>query len=440
MDKVLVIGSGGREHALGWKLAQSKDVFEVIFAPGNGGTGSIGKNFSVNPNDFESIERLVLEEEINLTVVGPELPLVNGIVDYFHNHGLVNEGHHIFGPSREAAKLEGSKSWAKTFMLENGIPTAEARTFCDAEDAKTHLRRHYNSRPVVVKADGLAEGKGVKVCRDHEEGIAAIDQMMIDKRFGKAGDTVLIEEFLEGEELSVLGLSDGKTVRMMLPAQDHKRALDYDEGENTGGMGAYAPVPFVTGGLLSRIYKEIMVPTIDGMAERGTPYVGCLYAGLMMTKDGPKVIEYNCRFGDPETQPLMMILDDDLHGLMMACAQGTLGEIKGIKFKDGYSCCVVMASKGYPGRYEKGHVIEGLERLEIDTLERSDLVVFHAGTKFDEGRIKTNGGRVLGITTLGHTLGTATGKAYGGINCISWGNPDGSDIHFRTDIGKKGLR
>lgn len=423
--KVLVTGSGGREHALVWKLGQNPDV-EAICAPGNAGTDFEGRNVPIKVGDFEGIAGFVRDEGVGLTVVGPEDPLVNGIVDYFHDKGLVEEGHLIFGPNKDAAMLEGSKAFAKEFMKQYGIPTADFSTFTDASDAKDYLNDH--GAPIVVKASGLAAGKGAIVCKTLEDAISAVDRIMVKKDFGDAGNTVVIEDFMEGEEASILALTDGKTVLSLASSQDHKPVYDNDEGSNTGGMGAYAPASIVTPEVMQRVNDEILVPTVYHMSERGTPFVGCLYAGLMIKDGQPRVVEFNIRFGDPEAQPVLSLLNNDLYSLLKACVTGDLDQHE-ISNKEGASCCVVLASQGYPGPYDKNLPIHGLEEAD----KMTGVKVFHAGTSFDNGLIIATGGRVLDVNAYSKMgIADARRMAYGGVGKITV--PGG--FHFRTDIAR----
>jgi len=423
--KVLVIGSGGREHALAWKLARSPKVSEVITAPGNPGTAKVGRNAEISSEDLEGLLEFATDEKIDLTVVGPEAPLVAGIVDRFHEKMLP-----IFGPVQAAARLEGSKDFAKSFMAEYGIPTARSQTFDNFEDAKRHVESE--GVPIVIKADGLAAGKGVTVARDMESAIRSLRECFQDKVFGEAGNRVVIEECLVGEEASVLAICDGETFVSLPPSQDHKPAFDDDQGPNTGGMGAYAPAPVMTPELIRRVDEEILSPAIRGMKDRGTPYVGVLYAGLMITEEGPKVIEFNCRLGDPETQAVLPLVESDLFELLALAAGERLSQHAGLEVSNRPAVCVVMASGGYPGSYEKGKEILGLDTLEDD----SEIDVFHAGTKSDgSGKTVTAGGRVLGIVGRGDTVEKAIDKAYEGIRQVSF-----EGAHFRKDIGRKALR
>ena len=419
--RVLVIGGGGREHALVWKISQSPKVTEVFCAPGNAGTATIANNVPIAADQIDQLLEFAQENEIGLTVVGPEQPLVMGIVDRFQEKGL-----RIFGPSARAAELEGSKAFSKNIMEKYSLPTAEYEIFTSHEKARRYFDKE--TGPIVVKASGLAAGKGVILCRNAEEGLKAVDTIMKDKSFGSAGDEVVIEEFLEGPEVSVLAFSDGNTVLLMDSAQDHKAALDGDRGPNTGGMGAYSPAPVFTDVMRQKVRDKIMFPLIRAMKAEGRSYQGILYAGLMLTKHGPKILEFNARFGDPETQPLLVRMESDIIPLFEACIDGTLEQCD-LKWKPETSVCVVMAAKGYPGSYEKGKEISGLD--EAGALP--DVVVFHAGTKGESGKVLTNGGRVLGITATGPDTPSAIAKAYEAVSKIKW---DG--IHYRKDIGARG--
>lgn len=420
--RLLVIGSGGREHALVWKLSQSALIDEIYAAPGNGGTDPLAKNINIAPTDISGLANLAESERIDLTVVGPEIPLVQGIADEFSRRGLP-----CFGPTREAARLEGSKVYAKRLMKKYGIPTPEFEVFEDREKAIDYIRSA--GTPIVIKTNGLAAGKGAIIARDFEKAIEIVDSMLVKRVFGQAGSEIVVEEYLKGEEVSIIVLTDGKEMIPLLPSQDHKPVFDCDEGPNTGGMGAYAPVPRVGEKPLSEIKDRILDPVVEALGREGTVYKGVIYAGLMLTKDGPQVLEFNCRFGDPETQPVFPLLKSDLAGLIQATVEGRLDELK-IEWSDEYAACVVLTSGGYPGSYEKGKKIDGLERAgSVD-----DVVIFHAGTKSVEGDFFTNGGRVLGVTGIGETLDGAIQKTYEAVGCIHFEN-----MHYRKDIGQKGL-
>ncbi|GLX87431.1 phosphoribosylamine--glycine ligase [Thalassotalea loyana] len=422
--KVLVIGSGGREHALAWKAAQSAQVTEVFVAPGNAGTATEPKLTNVNLDiaDNAALVAFAKDNTIELTIVGPEQPLVDGVVDAFTAEGLM-----IFGPNAKAAQLEGSKSFTKDFLARHNIPTADYQNFTEIEPALAYVRE--KGAPIVVKADGLAAGKGVIVAMTLTEAEDAIKDMLAGNAFGDAGHRVVIEEFLEGEEASFIVMVDGKNVLPFATSQDHKRAYNEDKGPNTGGMGAYSPAPVVTADIHQRIMDEVIMPTVNGMASEDAPYTGFLYAGLMITADGtPKVIEYNCRFGDPETQPIMMRLQSDLTELcLLACNQKL--DTAEIAFDKRAAVGVVMAAGGYPGSYNKGDVISGLETNNAD-----DAKVFHAGTKLVDGNVVTAGGRVLCATALGETVTSAQEKAYQLLNQVSWEN-----VMYRTDIAYRAI-
>ncbi len=421
--KVMIVGGGGREHALAWKIAQSPMVGHLFCAPGNAGTASLAENVPLQPTDLESLASFARKESIDLTVVGPEAPLVAGIVDLFNERGL-----RAFGPTRAAAEIEGSKVYAKELMAKYNIPTASFEVFDEVNSALKYVEKHDAS--VVIKADGLAAGKGVMVCRNRQEAFDAVRLVMEDKAFGRAGDRVIIEELLVGEEASYLVLTDGERLIPMPPAQDHKPVFDGDAGPNTGGMGAYSPAPVVSPEVEERIVNEVMLPAVKAMAHEGKPYRGVLYAGLMIHEGRPCVLEFNARMGDPETQPLLMLLENDLAPALLAIAEGELKEDLELKWSRGASVCVVMASEGYPGTYEKGKPIEGLE--EAAAVE--DTQVFHAGTILKEGRAVTAGGRVLGVTACGESVKAAIQRAYQAVSKISW-----EGAYYRKDIGAKAL-
>jgi phosphoribosylamine--glycine ligase len=424
---VLVIGKGGREHALVWKLAQSPRVTRVFCAPGNAGTAADGVNVPSEQNDFDSLIRLAKRENVALTIVGPEEPLALGIVDYFQQAGL-----RVFGPSKVAAQIEASKVFAKKLMRDADVPTAEFRVFDHPDPARKYVEtREY---PVVVKADGLAAGKGVVVCNTTQEALAAIERIMVKEEFGRAaGRQVVIEKRLDGEELSVLALVSGRTIVPLAPSQDHKRALDGDQGPNTGGMGAYSPAPLATAEVLTEIETHALVPTVHAMKRRRIPFRGVLYAGAILTNQGPRILEYNCRFGDPETQPVLMRLKTDLFELLLAVTEDRLGEFAEAKLEwdPRPAVCVVMASQGYPGSYAKGKLITGLE----DAAKLADVKVFHAGTKLEAGHIVSDGGRVLGVTALGETLADARDRAYEAVDRINF-----AGAFYRRDIANKALK
>lgn len=420
--RILVIGSGGREHSLAWKIRRSPRVSRVYCAPGNAGMGEIADLVPISADDIAALARFAADESIDLTVVGPELPLTLGIVDEFQTCNL-----RVFGPNRAAARLEGSKTFTKDLLRRHGVPTAYFGAFTDADDAKRYLREV--GAPIVVKADGLAAGKGVLICASVKEGEEAIDEIIGGRIFGDAGERIVIEELLEGEEVSFIGLTDGTAVLPLASSQDHKRALDGDRGPNTGGMGAYSPAPIVTAAINDRLMREVMEPVVAALREAKIDYRGVLYAGIMVTESGPKVLEFNVRFGDPECQPLMLRLKSDLVDLMEACIDGRLAEQR-IEWDKRAAACVVLAAAGYPGNYEKGKPIRGLEELK----DWADGVVFHAGTAQRNDRIVTNGGRVLGVTALGDTIAEAVAAAYRATEKIHW---DG--MHYRHDIGHRGL-
>lgn len=425
-EDVLVLGGGGREHTLAWKLNQSPKVGEVYTAPGNGGTETIGQNVLLD--NFEEIGRFAEEKDIKLTVVGPEKPLVNGIVDYFYENELVDKGHYIFGPRRDAAMLEGSKAYADKFMKEHGVPTAEFEVFGKPEKAKDYISSQ--PIPIVVKADGLAAGKGSIVCKSLDKAYQAVDWLMgkeFNEKYDGAGERVVIEEFLEGEEATIQALTDGETVKMLLPSQDHKPAYDGDKGPNTGGMGAYAPAPVVSEEVAEKVYDEILTPIIDGMKREGNPYKGLIYPGLMIKDGKPKVVEINARWGDPEAQAVIPLLKNDLYELSIGCIEGNL-ENHEIENKESAACCVVMTSKGYPREYKKGKIIKGLERLS------EDVLTFHAGTRREGAKVLTDGGRVLGVTGLSPDIREAISTTYSAVKKIKW-----EGEHHRTDIGQKAL-
>jgi phosphoribosylamine--glycine ligase len=427
--KVLVVGSGGREHALVWKIAQSPKVTKLYCAPGNAGTAELAENVTVKADDLDGLLKFALEKKIGLTVVGPEVPLCAGIVDLFEQNGL-----RIFGPRQAAARIEGSKVFSKEFMVRHGIPTAQAGIFRDLAKAQEYIEAV--GAPIVVKADGLAAGKGVVVCQSKKEALAAVQLIMGAKEFGAAGDQVVIEECLVGEEASIIALTDGKSVVPLASSQDHKRAFDGDQGPNTGGMGAYSPAPVVSERLLEQINIDVLKPFVAGMTRDGIKYQGVIYAGIMVTKNGPKVLEFNARFGDPETQPIMMRMKSDIVPIMEAVIDEKLDD-RLIEWDERAAVCVVLAAGGYPGNYEKGTEIKGLDRIgQLD-----NVMVFHAGTRLERGtlnvehRVLTNGGRVLGVTALGGSIKYAIDKAYQAVSLIKF-----KGMHYRKDIGKKALR
>ena len=408
--KVLVIGQGGREHALAWKLSQSPEVSQVYCAPGNAGTAIDATNVDINATDTDRLIRFATAERIGLTVVGPEAPLVAGLVDAFEKAGL-----RVFGPSKKGAELEGSKAFAKELMRHANVPTADYRIFKDLESALQYVGDR-SEQPLVVKADGLAAGKGVAVCHTRAEATAAVREMMQQKAFGAAGERIVIEECLSGQEASILALVDGKSILPLEAAQDHKRAFDDDQGPNTGGMGAYSPTPVVSGETMDLVIDKILVPTVHQMRRAGRPFKGVLYAGVMLTNQGPRVLEFNVRMGDPEAQPILMRLKSDLAKVLVAAADGKLDEIPPLEWDPRPAVCVVMASEGYPGPYERGRVIRGL--AEADALP--DVKVFHAGTAKHGEQIVTDGGRVLGVTALGENIAQAKLRAYQAVKLIRW--------------------
>ncbi len=419
--KVLVVGSGGREHALCWKIAQRPDT-EVYVAPGNIGMVDVATLVNIKVDDIAGLVDFAKAEGIDLTVVGPELPLTLGIVDAFQEAGLA-----CFGPNKAAAKLEGSKAFSKELMKKYGIPTAAFDTFTDVEKAKAFVDEI--GVPCVVKADGLAAGKGVIICMTREEADKAIEDMLTDHAFGDASATIVIEEYMVGPEVSVLAFADGKTVLPMVSAQDHKRIFDGDKGPNTGGMGAYSPAPVYTEALSAEVNKTIIEPTIAAMAAEGTPFTGILYTGLMLTEKGPRVLEYNVRFGDPETQPIMVRMKSDIVALFQACVDGKLDEAT-LEWHDEAAVCVIMASGGYPASSEKGVPIYGL-----DDIAAEEAIVFHSGTAEKDGEIVTNGGRVLGVTAKDATIKGAIDKAYAAVEKINFDH-----MQFRRDIGARALQ
>jgi len=419
--KVLVVGGGGREHALAWKIAQSPLVEHIYCAPGNAGTASCAENVAIGAEDIDALLDFAVTQAIDLTVVGPEAPLVMGLVDKLAAKGLK-----AFGPSAAAARLEGSKAFCKDIMDAAGVPTAFYQVFTEPEPAKAYA--HQKGAPIVVKADGLAAGKGALICPTLADAEAAIDQCMVSRDFGDAGDKVVVEEFLEGEEASFLAFTDGVNVLPLASSQDHKRVGDGDIGLNTGGMGAYSPAPVVTAEVHDRIMQEVMIPVVKQLAAEGAPYKGVLYAGLMIKDGQPKVLEFNARFGDPETQPLLYRMKSDIVPLLLASAEGNLDKHE-IEWDEGASVCVVMASGGYPGKYEKGNKIIGLD-AELD-----GAFVFHAGTKLADGEVVTSGGRVLGVTALGATIPQAIEKAYAAVKAVSF-----DKAYYRNDIGQKALK
>lgn len=418
--KVLLVGSGGREHAIVWKLKQSPKIDKIYCAPGNSGIAQDAQCVPIGAMEIDKLVSFAKEEGIDFTIIGMDDPLVAGVVDAFEAEGLK-----VFGPRKNAAIIEGSKAFSKDLMKKYGIPTAKYETFDSYDAAKEYVSKQ--EMPIVIKADGLALGKGVLICQSLQEAYDALDEIMVDKKFGASGSKVVIEEFLTGPEVSVLSFCDGKTVVPMVSAQDHKRAYDNDEGLNTGGMGTFSPSRIYTPEINEECMKTIFQPTVDAMAKEGRKFVGVLYFGLMLTKDGMKVIEYNARFGDPETQVILPRLKTDLLEIMEACVEGNLDKID-IKWHDNAAVCVVLASGGYPVEYKKGYEITGLDEVT----KRKDIVVFHAGTAEKDGKFVTNGGRVLGITGIGKDLDEAIKIAYEGVEMV-----DFKDKHFRHDIGIK---
>ena len=421
--KVLVIGSGGREHAYAWKVAQSPLVKKVFCAPGNAGIATVATCVPIDAEDVESLLAFAKKEDIDLTICGPEGPLAKGVVDLFEAEGLK-----IFGASQKAAELEASKSFSKYIMEKYGIPTAKGQTFTRVQAARAYVKK--TGAPIVVKADGLAAGKGVIVCQTEKEALEALDRVMVKKEFGAAGNKAVVEECLVGEEASFIAFTDGKTVLPLPSSQDHKAVFDGDKGPNTGGMGAYSPAPIVDRYLHERIMKEVMIPTVKGMAAEGRPYKGFLYAGLMIDGDKIGVLEFNARLGDPEAQPLLMRVKSDIVPIMLAIIDGCLDQCR-LELDQRATVCVVMASGGYPGKYGKGFPISGLDAAR----RMKDVVVFHAGTGTKDNQVVANGGRVLGVTALGDTVEKAIARAYQAVDKIAW-----QKVHYRKDIGQKALR
>ncbi len=440
---VLIVGSGSRENALAWKLKQSPKVEKIFIAPGNPGTAKFGKNVDIAATDVLALADFAQKNNIDLTTVGPEDPLALGVVDEFQKRSLK-----IWGPSKAAAQIESSKVFSKELMKQAGIPTAEYQTFTDYNKALEYVESHFkgsvpihrrsqppinghatDTQPIVIKASGLALGKGVTICQTLDEAKAALNDAMVKKIFGESGSEVVIEEFLEGMEFSAHAFSDGKNFRLLPCSQDHKRIFEGDQGPNTGGIGTIAPLPWITQAHMDTIATTIVAPTLKALQEQGSPFVGLLYPGLIMTKTGPKVIEFNCRFGGPECESYMRILKTDLLDILEACVEGKLNELK-IEWHETYACCIILCSKGYPDNYEKGLPISGIEEAE----KLDDVIVFHAGTMIQDSIIVTNGGRVLGVTAVADDLKTALDKAYAAVKLIHF---DG--MHYRTDIGAKSL-
>lgn len=418
---ILVIGNGGREHALTWKIKQSPLVERIYCIPGNPGTAEIAENHEIDFSDFGAIIGFCKEYKIDLVVVGPEVPLVNGITDVLEKEGIT-----AFGPSKYAAQLEGSKAFSKDFMKENNIPTAGYHVFTDLEQAKLHIEALSNF-PVVLKADGLAAGKGVLICYDLRQAFAGLNEIMSEKSFGSAGEKLVIEEYLDGDEISIFALCDGKDYRLLSPSQDHKKAGEGDTGKNTGGMGAYAPAPLADQNMIQMVENKVIVPTLNAMNKRGHPYKGVLYVGVIVVKGVPFVLEYNCRFGDPETQSVLPLLKTDLVPLLQACATGTLGDQQ-LQFKNKCAMDVVLVSGGYPDSYAKGYKISGLADLD------PAILCFQAGTKEENGELVTWGGRVLNLVGLGDSFQECADKIYKEITKINFTN-----IYYRKDIGFKVL-
>ena len=417
--KVLIVGSGGREHAIAWKAAKSSRVDKIYCAPGNAGISEIAECVNIGAMEFEKLAAFVKEQSIDLTVIGMDDPLVGGIVDVFEQEGL-----RVFGPKKNAAILEGSKAFSKNQKKKYGIPTAGYETFDSPEAAMQYLET--SKYPIVLKADGLALGKGVLICNTKEEAMAGVKTLMLDKQFGAAGNTIVVEEFMTGREVSVLSFVDGKTIKIMTSAQDHKRAKDGDQGLNTGGMGTFSPSPFYTKEIDEFCKKNIYQATVDAMRAEGREFKGIIFFGLMLTEEGPKVLEYNARFGDPETQVVLPRMKNDIIDVFEACIDGTLDKTD-LDFEDNAAVCVVLASEGYPEKYEKGYEIHGLDNFK----DKDSYFVFHAGTKTENGKIVTNGGRVLGVTATGTDLKTARANAYEAATWIEFENK-----YMRSDIGK----
>lgn len=418
--KVLIVGSGGREHAIATSVAKSPKVDKIYCAPGNAGIGQIAECVDIGAMEFDKLVDFAKEKEIDLTVIGMDDPLVGGVVDKFEEAGL-----RVFGPRKNAAILEGSKAFSKDLMKKYNIPTAGYENFDSPEEAMKYLETA--KMPIVLKADGLALGKGVLICQTREEAMEGVKTLMLDKKFGEAGNTIVVEEFMTGKEVSVLSFVDGKTIKIMTSAQDHKRAKDGDQGLNTGGMGTFSPSPFYTDDVDEFCKKYIYQASVDAMAAEGRPFTGIIFFGLMLTEDGPKVLEYNARFGDPEAQVVLPRMKNDIIDVFEACIDGKLDEIN-LEFEDNAAVCVVLASDGYPVSYEKGFEIKGLEQFD----GKNGYYVFHAGTKLDDGKIVTNGGRVLGVTAKGDTLKEARANAYEATKLIDFDNK-----YMRTDIGKE---
>ncbi|MBQ6631256.1 MAG: phosphoribosylamine--glycine ligase [Romboutsia sp.] len=414
--KILIVGSGGREHAIAWKLSKENNVEKIYCAPGNPGIGEVAQCLDINDSDIKNLVKFAKENHIDLTVVGPEVPLVNGIVDEFEKEGLK-----IFGPNKECARFEGSKAFSKDFMIRHNIPTAKYKQYTNLDEAINEIDSF--GYPVVIKADGLAAGKGVVIPQNREDAIATLKEMMSDKKFGSSGEKVVVEEFLSGIETSILAFVDNNTIVPMVSAKDHKKVYNFEKGPNTGGMGTFSPSEIYTDELSKEIKKQILNKTLDGFKKDNLNYKGILFVGLMITEDGPKVLEYNVRFGDPETQSVLFRLDTDLHKIMEAILENRLKDIE-INYKKEEVVCVMLTSGGYPEDYEKGKVITGIENLD------EDIVVFHSGTKIVDGNLVTNGGRVIGITASADSVEEAAKKVYKNIEKINF-----EGMHYRTDIG-----
>lgn len=415
--KILVVGGGGREHAICWKLSNEKNVEKVYCAPGNAGIANVAECVNIGDTDIEELLKFAKENKIGLTIVGPEVPLVMGIVDEFEKEGL-----RVFGPNKKCAQLEGSKAFSKDFMIKHNIPTAKYKEYTNLEEAISEIDSF--GYPVVIKADGLAAGKGVVIPENREDAIATLKEMMSDKKFGTAGDKIVIEEFLKGIETSILAFVDNDTIVPMASAKDHKKVNNYEQGPNTGGMGTFSPSEIYTEELANKVKETVLEKTLEGFKKDGLNFKGILFVGLMITDDGEKVLEYNVRFGDPETQSVLFRLETDLHEIMEAILDNKLKDIE-INYSDDEAVCVMLTSGGYPDSYEKGKVITGLENLD------DDIVVFHSGTKMLDGNLVTNGGRVIGITTKSATVKDAAEKVYENIKKINF-----EGMHYRTDIGR----
>ncbi|HBF0595185.1 TPA: phosphoribosylamine--glycine ligase [Clostridioides difficile] len=415
--KILVVGGGGREHAICWKLSKEKNVEKIYCAPGNAGIANVAECVNIGDTNIEELLKFAKENEIGLTIVGPEVPLVMGIVDEFEKEGL-----RVFGPNKKCAQLEGSKAFSKEFMIKHSIPTAKYKEYINLEEAISEIDSF--GYPVVIKADGLAAGKGVVIPENREDAIATLKEMMSDKKFGAAGDKIVIEEFLKGIETSILAFVDNDTIVPMASAKDHKKVNNYEQGPNTGGMGTFSPSEIYTEELANKVKETVLEKTLEGFKKDGLNFKGILFVGLMITEDGEKVLEYNVRFGDPETQSVLFRLETDLHEIMEAILDNKLKDIE-INYSDDEAVCVMLTSGGYPDSYEKGKIITGLENLD------DDIVVFHSGTKMLDGNLVTNGGRVIGITAKSTTVKDAAEKVYENIKKINF-----EGMHYRTDIGR----